>query len=155
MRAKIVIATICLMAAILCVWCHAASVQLAWDAPETNIDGTPLQDLAGYRLYHGVASGVYLDRVDVTNTFFRTNVVISTNTTVSPPLISSSTVVRIMPVETVTYTNLQHGCSNFFVVTAFNMYGCESAFSDEVVLFVKESKPSSVTEVAVPPLDFR
>ena len=29
----------------------AASVSVTWDAPTTNVDGTPLTDLAGYRIY--------------------------------------------------------------------------------------------------------
>jgi hypothetical protein len=30
---------------------------LTWDAPTTNADGTPLTDLAGYRIYYGTTSG--------------------------------------------------------------------------------------------------
>ena len=29
---------------------QAASVQVSWQAPTTNADGTPLTDLAGYKL---------------------------------------------------------------------------------------------------------
>ena len=32
----------------------AWQVQLAWDAPTTNTDGTPVTDLAGYYLYSQV-----------------------------------------------------------------------------------------------------
>ena len=32
---------------------------LAWIAPTTNIDGTPLTTLAGYKVYYGTAPGVY------------------------------------------------------------------------------------------------
>lgn len=28
-----------------------------WDAPTTNADGTPLEDLAGYKLYRSLAGG--------------------------------------------------------------------------------------------------
>ena len=34
---------------------HAASLQLSWNAPTTNADGTPLTDLAGYRIYIATA----------------------------------------------------------------------------------------------------
>ena len=34
------------------------AVTLAWDAPTTNADGTPLTDLAGYRLYIDSATPV-------------------------------------------------------------------------------------------------
>jgi PKD repeat protein len=37
---------------------QAAQVQLAWDAPTTNTDGTPLT-IAGYNIYYGQSSGSY------------------------------------------------------------------------------------------------
>jgi hypothetical protein len=43
----------------------AASVQLSWTAPIVNADGTPLTDLAGYRLYYGTVSGQYTVVIDV------------------------------------------------------------------------------------------
>ena len=45
----------------------AASVSLTWTAPTTNEDGSPLTDLAGYRLYWGNSSGTYVSTVDVGN----------------------------------------------------------------------------------------
>ena len=45
----------------------AASVNLSWTAPTTNEDGSPLTDLAGYKLYNGTATGVYTQTVDVGN----------------------------------------------------------------------------------------
>ncbi len=48
------------------------SVTLAWDAPTTNADGTPLEDLAGYKLYDGKTSATYTAVTDVGNvTAFR------------------------------------------------------------------------------------
>lgn len=41
------------------------SVTLSWDAPTTNADGTPLTDLAGYKVYDGRSSGVYTTSTDV------------------------------------------------------------------------------------------
>jgi len=41
------------------------SVTLAWDAPTTNADGTPLTDLAGYNVYDGETSGIYTAVTDV------------------------------------------------------------------------------------------
>jgi hypothetical protein len=35
------------------------TVALAWEAPATNTDGTPLTDLAGYRIYYRTDSGRY------------------------------------------------------------------------------------------------
>lgn len=40
-------------------------VTLTWQAPETNIDGTPATDIAGYIIYSGESSGNYTDALDV------------------------------------------------------------------------------------------
>lgn len=45
----------------------AGSATLAWDAPTTNIDGTPLTDLTGYKIYFGTSSGNYTSVIDVGN----------------------------------------------------------------------------------------
>jgi hypothetical protein len=37
----------------------SGTLQLSWDAPSENTDGSPLDDLAGYRIYYGTASGRY------------------------------------------------------------------------------------------------
>jgi hypothetical protein len=42
----------------------AGTVVLAWDAPADNLDGTPLTDLAGYRVHYGTAPGVYTETFD-------------------------------------------------------------------------------------------
>ena len=46
---------------------EAGQAIVTWDPPTTNEDGTPLTDLAGYRLYYGRASGTYSTTVDVHN----------------------------------------------------------------------------------------
>ncbi len=39
---------------------HAGQLAVYWDAPGGNTDGTPLQDLVGYRIYFGFGStGAY------------------------------------------------------------------------------------------------
>lgn len=38
---------------------------LAWKAPATNTDGTPLTDLAGFKVYYGTASGTYTNTVTI------------------------------------------------------------------------------------------
>jgi hypothetical protein len=43
------------------------SATLAWDAPSTNTDGSPLTDLAGYKIYYGTSSGSYTTIIDVGN----------------------------------------------------------------------------------------
>lgn len=39
--------------------------ELTWDAPATNVDGTLLTDLAGYKIYYGNSSGAYTAAVAV------------------------------------------------------------------------------------------
>ena len=41
------------------------ALQLSWQAPGENTDGTTLEDLAGYRVYYGTASGAYTGSVTV------------------------------------------------------------------------------------------
>jgi len=43
------------------------SVTLAWTPPSENIDGTPLTDLAGYKIYYGSAPGNYSAEIIVDN----------------------------------------------------------------------------------------
>ncbi len=47
---------------------YAYDVTLTWDAPTTNADGTPLTDLAGYKVYYGTSSRDYTKTIDVGNT---------------------------------------------------------------------------------------
>lgn len=37
----------------------AGAITLSWDPPATRVDGSPLLDLAGYRIYLGTQPGVY------------------------------------------------------------------------------------------------
>ena len=46
---------------------YAGEATLSWDAPTTNEDGTPLEDLAGYKVYRGTAPRTYGTPVDVGN----------------------------------------------------------------------------------------
>ena len=59
-------------------------------------------DLAGYKVYVGTASGVYTTTIDVGK------------------------------VTTYTVTGLQPGNTYYFVVTAYNLSGFESGYSNEV-----------------------
>jgi hypothetical protein len=81
-----------------------ASVTVAWNAVEKYPDGSPVQDLAGYRVHCGRASGNYDDikqRVPV-------------------------------PQTSVTIDNLVAGQIYFCAVTAYDRPGQESAYSNEV-----------------------
>ena len=78
------------------------SVTLSWQAPTTNADGTPLTDLAGYRVYYGETSGGYTDVVTVGN------------------------------YTSASIGSLPTGKTLYFAVTAFSTSGNQSAFSSEV-----------------------
>jgi len=76
---------------------------LSWLAPTTNVDGSPLTDLGGYKLYWSTISGVYSD---------------ADSRDLGNILLSS------IPLNlTGTY---------YFVVTAYDIAGNESEFSNEV-----------------------
>jgi len=46
---------------------YPGTATLTWMAPTTNTDGSPLTDLAGYKIYYGTAQGVYTTTIDVGN----------------------------------------------------------------------------------------
>ncbi len=81
---------------------EAATVSLAWDPPVNNTDGSPVANLAGYRLYYGTNSQAY----------------------------SSQITVGLSPTATV--SNLQEGVTYYFSAVAFNETGIESSFSEAV-----------------------
>jgi hypothetical protein len=80
----------------------AAGVALSWDPPTTNTDGTPLTDIAGYKVYYGTASGNYSLSIDVGN------------------------------VTTYQVNNLTSGFTYYFVTTVYNTSGNESGYSNEI-----------------------
>ena len=45
----------------------SGEARLAWSAPTTNTDTSPLTDLAGYRVYIGAAPSSYSESFDVGN----------------------------------------------------------------------------------------
>ena len=81
---------------------EAAQTSLTWTPPTTNTDGTPVTDLAGFKLYVGNASGSYQQSIDVGN---------QTSYTLSA---------------------LNDGATYYFAVTAYDTTGFESAFSSEL-----------------------
>ncbi len=84
------------------------SVTLNWTAPSENEDGTPLVDLAGYRIYWGQAPGNYPNSETINNASISTYVV----------------------------DNLAPGTYEF-VATSFNAFGVESAFSNSITKVVQ------------------
>jgi hypothetical protein len=79
------------------------SVTLSWTAPTTREDGTPLTDLAGFRIQYGRMSGIYDYEIRIDNPGVLTYVV----------------------------EGLQPG-TWYFVLSAFDSSGIESNFSNEV-----------------------
>ncbi len=77
------------------------SATLSWTPPTTNTNGTPLTNLAGYRVYWGPSAGNYTSSVTLSN-----------------PGLTSYVVGNLVPG---TY---------YFVVTARNSAGVESSFSN-------------------------
>lgn len=80
----------------------AGTATLAWDAPTTNADGSPISGLAGYKIYYGISSGAYNQVIDVGN------------------------------IETYEVNGLINGTTYYFAVTAYDTTSSESAYSNEV-----------------------
>lgn len=82
------------------------SIQVSWQPPLTNTDGSTLTDLKGYRIVYGTHSGAYTNSVPVNGTGL------------------------------VTYTidNLESGKKYYFSMVAVNAAGAESDYSQEVVV---------------------
>jgi len=85
-----------------------ASVTLAWQPPTENTNGTPITDLAGYKIHYGTASANYTQVVSVDNSGLTRYVL----------------------------ENLAKG-TYYFAITAFNSKGLESDLSGEVMATLK------------------
>jgi hypothetical protein len=83
---------------------QTASVTLSWVAPTTNTDGTPLTNLAGYRVFYGTTSGQYTQTLSVP----------------SPGITS------------IVVEGLSTGRTWYFATKAVNSSGGESDYSQEV-----------------------
>jgi hypothetical protein len=79
----------------------AGSVTLTWYPPTHNVDGTPLNNLRGYRIYWGTTEGNYPNTVTIDNAG-----------------LASYVVEQLAPARW------------FFVVTAISAGGAESGFSN-------------------------
>ena len=83
----------------------AGSATVSWKAPTERTDGSPLTNLAGYRIFYGRMSGIYDYRIDIRNPGVLTYVV----------------------------ENLAPG-DWYFAVSAYDSYGIDSDRSAEVHL---------------------
>ncbi|MBI5192590.1 MAG: fibronectin type III domain-containing protein [Nitrospirae bacterium] len=91
---------------------------LSWTAPTTNVDGTTLTDLSGYKVYYGTSSGTYNSTVDAGN------------------------------VTTTNIINLTEMVTYYFVVTAYDTAGNESNYSNEVSKTIPDSTPPTLSGIA-------
>jgi len=89
-----------------------AAVQVCWTAPTQNVDGSPLTDLAGYKIFWGDASRDYnAGLVDIQD-------------------------------PTATCYDISPAVGDWYVaMTAYNTSGTSSAFSNEVVKTVSQVNP--------------
>ena len=100
----------------------SGQVTLTWNAPTTNIDGTPITYFSGdYRIYYGTASGNYSQLTNLKN--------------------SNSIVTQEV-------SNLTDGRPYYFVVTAVNTLGNESGYSNEVSKTAQSVTPTTYTITA-------
>ena len=97
---------------------YAGQATLSWVAPSTNEDGTPLTDLAGYKIYYGTASGIYTQNVDTGN------------------------------VTTYTFNSLSDGQTYYFVATAYNLARFESSYSNEISKIIPVSTQTFTLSVS-------
>ena len=77
------------------------SAMLSWTPPTQNTDGSPLNDLAGYRIYWGTSTGSYAHSVTVNN-----------------PGLATYVVTELAPAQW------------YFAVTAYSASGTESGHSN-------------------------
>jgi len=54
---------------------QTGSVALSWTAPTVRTDGSPLTNLAGYKIFYGRMSGIYDYQIDISNPGILTYVV--------------------------------------------------------------------------------
>ena len=83
------------------------TITLTWQPPTQNVDGSPLDDLAGYVIHYGMTSGVYDNDIRIEN-----------------PGLTSYVI-----------ENLAAG-TYYIVATSFNSVGVESEYSGEIVASV-------------------
>ncbi len=79
------------------------SATVSWTPPTNNTDGSPLTDLAGYKIYYGTAPGSYDEVVDINN-----------------PGMTSYVIENLLPGDW------------YFAMTAYNTSGIESSLTPEL-----------------------
>lgn len=98
---------------------YSGEALLSWTPPTTNVDGTPLTDLSGYKIYYGTATGTYNSTLDVGNT------------------------------ATSTVMNLTEKTTYYFAVTAYDTTGNESSYSNEVSKTIPDLTPPVISGTTI------
>jgi len=93
---------------------HGAQVSLAWDPPTHNLDGSPIENLAGYKVYYGSTSSDYGTCLDVGNA------------------------------RAANISGLIEGAAYYFSAKTYNTEGLESPFSDEFAWTVPDVTPPEI-----------
>jgi hypothetical protein len=91
---------------------YAGETTLTWEPPTENEDGTPLTDLAGFKIFWGTTTGDYPNSADIPD-----------------PTATTYTVQNLTPGEW------------RFVATAYNEAGTESQYSNEAVKNIVDTTP--------------
>jgi hypothetical protein len=92
----------------------AGGITLYWYPPVTNVDGTPLKDLSGFNIYYGNTSGNYIKEINVGNK------------------------------TTYPLSNLTAGNTYYVVVTAYDISGNESGYSNEISKTIQSPDTTSI-----------
>lgn len=95
----------------------AAGTVISWTATTVNTDGTPLTDLAGYKIYYGTAPGNYTQVINAGN------------------------------VNTFQVTNLTGGTTYFFAISAYDITGNEGPLSNEASRAIPDTTPPVISGV--------
>lgn len=106
-----------------------AATNFIWTAPTTNVDGTPLTDLAGYKIYCGITSGAYPVTKDI-------------------GMLAADNIGKVTyPIANV--LNIDITKVYYCVITAKDINGNESSYSNEVSVPLVGTAPSIPTVFGV------
>lgn len=101
-----------------------AQAVLSWDYPATNTDGSSLTDLGGFKVYYGTSSGNYSMVLDIGMASVLTDGC------------------AVQNCGTYTVSNLTAGTTYYFAMTAYDVTGNESTYSNEVFKAATSTAPS-------------
>lgn len=122
---RLVLISVFILALLAPLACLGATYQITatWEPPETNSDGSPIDDLSGFALYYGASPGVYGTQINVPN------------------------------VSSYTFTmQADPGSTWYFNISAFDFAGHDSGYAGEVASelpFPQDLAPSLPTNLYI------